>query len=877
MILDNTPTVNPRSRKPDGHTRLRLEKAKEAQKANARSKDKRAAAKEKKSKEGSKDKEDEEGVQMPKTKQNVLGKATITSSKFQKRQANKSWLPTHLFHAKRAHMTPPKEPLWRFAIPLTPTEKSYRPTHRAANDKGCVAWDTSYVSTIGVQGREESLLGLLRGMGVSEGFLLSTIAAKWKKGARSWTGWLKERDSTDQWISKVEIVWSPTPEVVTAEKIGVQKADHIKAHGAARNKASHDRQTEGQAIDPQNPQNDGIEDAQQDGEEDPDDTEPLEPPQEAQLAGLEEEHEAELDHPQSDAQVTANQASNTREKTLKDIDRRTISSSKKKTRGRLFIRVHPSAFLQLWNEILKVAKMQRPRPSVEDLRFEIGSIKITGPGASEALIGALKPKLRGSSRSRPCNVAADVWQSLVEVTSSATLTPGAVLGFNCSDPRLEHPPRTVKRLEEKDKEKLFHIITDWPFDKSRCSAEIFDRNARLTACRLLSSQKSINRRKGERLPGESVSPLPSDPDIPVLVLAGRSGNDGNDIQGSWTVLVPWKCVQPIWYSLMYYPLSTGSNPRFGGLDEERQLAFERGMPWFPADFPGTKAGWEWELRERERREAQWAKRPKGKRIEWDSLDLGGGKKGEIGRGWACDWERLFDGPPKLAAEEIETPVKESSKTNKKKANHVGKDTSEKDKDAEAAPTPSSDLRHIPPSIFIKCSESTSAKTLVTVNVSLIHRGVPTACARIYRLPTADPALRKKWLEQAKSSKNQSKTKYPPKPAFVDTFTTTDASNHAYHAAQMSTMLEPLPQDQETPIETPRAGDPSYPRVPGEEDLIGFVTTGNFNLGQGKGTGIGCLALKKVEGDLKNLGRGTLCIVRETGMSLGRIARWKVCG
>ena len=876
MILDNTPTVNPRSRKPDGHTRLRLEKAKETQKANARSKVKRAAAaKEKKSKEDSKDKDNEGNLQMPKKKQNVLSKPTVASSKFQKRQANKSWLPTHLFHAKRAHMTPPKEPLWRFAIPLTPTEKSYRPTHRAANDKGCVVWDTSYVSTIGVQGREESLLGLLRGMGVSEAFLLSAVAAKWKKGAHSWTGWLRERDSADQWISRVEIIWSPTPEVATVEKADAPKVDHPKVHGgAARDKASDERQTEDQVV---SPQNDGIEDPQEDEEEDSDNMELPEPPQGAQLAGLEEEHETEPDHPQGDAQVAANQTLKAKEKTLKGIDRRTISGSKKKTRGRLFIRVHPSAFLQLWNEILKVAKMQRPQPSVEDLRFEIGSIKAIGPGASEALIGALRPKLRGSSRSRPCNVAADVWQSLVGVTSSAILTPGAVLGFNCSDPRLEHPPRTVKQLEEEDKEKIFHIITDWPFDRSRCSAEIFDRNARLTACRLLSSQKSINRRKGERLPGEAVSPSPSDPDIPVLVLAGRSGKDGNDVQGSWTVLVPWKCIQPIWYSLMYYPLSTGSTPRFGGLDEERQIAFERGAPWFPADFPGTKAGWEWELRERDRREAQWAKKPKGKRIEWDSLDLGGGKKGEIGRGWACDWERLFDGPPKLAAEEIEAPMKESSKTNKKKANPVAEDAFEKDKAAEAAPTPAYDLRHIPPSIFITCSESTSAKTLVTVNVSLIHRGVPTACARIYRLPTADPTLRKKWVEQAKSTKYQSKTKYPPKPAFVDTFTTTDASNHAYQAAQMSTLLGPLPLGQETPIETPRAGDPSYPQVPGEEDLIGFITTGNFNLGEGKGTGIGCLALKKVEGDLKNRQRGTLCIVREAGMSLGRIARWQVCG
>ena len=107
----------------------------------------------------------------PRFQKNVLAIPPKTPSKFRKRQINKSWLPTHVYHAKRAHMTPPTEPLWGHAIPLTPTDKSYRATHRAVFSRGCVVWDTSYMSTIGTEGVEASLVSMLRGLGVEEDML----------------------------------------------------------------------------------------------------------------------------------------------------------------------------------------------------------------------------------------------------------------------------------------------------------------------------------------------------------------------------------------------------------------------------------------------------------------------------------------------------------------------------------------------------------------------------------------------------------------------------------------------------------------------------------------------------------------------------------
>ena len=91
-------------------------------------------------------------IRKPRAKAGILKTPPVPPARFRKRQKDKSWLPTHLFHAKRAHMTPPKEPLWGFAVPLKPTEKSYRKTHRATTSRGAIAWDTSYMSAIELRG-----------------------------------------------------------------------------------------------------------------------------------------------------------------------------------------------------------------------------------------------------------------------------------------------------------------------------------------------------------------------------------------------------------------------------------------------------------------------------------------------------------------------------------------------------------------------------------------------------------------------------------------------------------------------------------------------------------------------------------------------------
>jgi ribonuclease P/MRP protein subunit POP1 len=747
MKEDNTPTVSPNKRKP-GTSRARL-RAETAKRLGLLAKKKRDAETQKDT-AAMLDSRGAEGVvgriPRPKVKKNALNVPPRPKSKFRKRQIHKTWLPTHIYHAKRARMTEPKNPLWRMAVPLTPTEKSYRPSHRAGNSRGALCWDMSYISTIGLEGPEASLEKVLRSVGITQDAVWSKAGERWREGKRTWSGWLnRDEKGRCRQIGPATAIWcSPV-----SAHLG-QLDDSVKTKKVR--------------------------------------TPPL---------------------------------------------------------HRLFLRVHPSAFLELWNEVLRVSKMQRPAVHVEDLRFEIGSIEITGPGSTEALLGILHPFNQSIDAEEDGHVK--IFKALAGVTNSASLPSNALLTFSVMDPRLRYPPRKLKSPKADDEEAAFTLLetlANWPVDSSPPSRGLFDRECRSKATSL-PSQKSINRRKGAAPPGEYPSRLPTDQPIPVLLYTSRE-NSSSSAQGTWTILAPWKCILPIWYCLMHYPLSSGSNPRFGGLQELQQMHFEHGKPWFPADYPGTDAGWAWEMGQRERRKKEWDRRPKGKRIEFGSLDLGGGRKGEIGLGWACDFERLS---------ESATPP-----TDDKPGGKSG-DPEEK----LGSKSPPSPFIYIPSTLFSSLLTNpkldTTPACLATVRITLFSRGVPLACARIYRLPRpqpsseptapsqpgtangAKPSPRSQWLSLAPSS-TPSKIKTPKTHRQQPPISTLPTHLRQRALAQGLLQTPPLQYPAEKSA-SPYGSNSSYPIVPDEEDLIGFVTTGNFNLAEGKGTAVGSLLVERV--------------------------------
>ncbi|TVY91317.1 Ribonucleases P/MRP protein subunit [Lachnellula willkommii] len=761
MREDNTPTVNSNKKKPgSSRGRIRAETAKRLG---------ILAAKKRAQKNIGQGKGLETRVPRPKIRRDLLNDPPKPISKFRKRQIHKSWLPTHMWHAKRARMTEPKKPLWRFAIPITSTEKSYRPTHRAGGARGAVVWDMSYMSTIGLEGPVESLEQVLNGVGVLDLGLWNGKGEKWMAGKRSWTGWLsRETKGKRTQIGPSTVIWC------SSEQDSTDEADHM---------------------------------------------------------------------------------------------------SKKRPLRRVFLRVHPAAFLETWGELLRLSKVQRPTVHIEDLRFEIGSINITGPGSTEALLGILQPYCQPNGAQEN---HAQAFSSLAGVTNPGSLPANSVLAFSISDPRLHYPPRPAKAPKSDDEEANFALLeklSTWPVDEFSPSSALFDRNARFKATRL-PAQKSINRRKSQAKPGEYPSIIPTDPPIPIILFASRSASSAA-AQGTWTLLAPWKCILPIWYGLVHYPLSSGGNPRFGGLDELRQIHFEQGVPWFPADYPGTNSGFLWEMDQRERRKAEWDRRPKGKRIEWDSLDLGAGRKGEIGRGWACDFERLLG----------LTPLLEGGNTASTAQDTENLSTAQPERSVIESP-----IEHLNSKTFTHLLSSSNYElphpsTVATVRIMLTTRGVAAPCALIYRLPQASASSKSSTTGSSNPTTREEWTALLPA-AFGSKSLPNPKSKSAKGLGRIP-LDTPVPQRirllaqsllQNPPLPYPADKDDGHPLVPGEEDLIGFVTTGEFNLAEGKGVAVGTVAVAKVlEGlrrDRKVFKEGRLCIVRNAGEKIGRLARWE---
>lgn len=782
MKDDNTPVVEARRRKPRT-TRARI-RAETARKLGILAARKRKARKAKR--DGDVDMDKTLAVvgraPRPKIRRNELNEPPKPKAKFRKRQLNKTWLPTHSWHAKRAKMTDPLDPLWRFAIPLTPNEKIYRPTHRAQGDRGAVIWEMSYMSTIGLFGNRAGIERVLKRIGVVQESCWNNKGKKWRLGSRSWTG------------------------ILSRAVNGGQPNDD-------------DRQIMGPCTILWNPQSPTTE----------------------------------------------------------------VNEEPKKEQRQVLLRIHPSAFLELFNELLLLTKQENPRLYIEDLRFEIGSIDLSGPGSTEALLAVLHPYPK---KDQAKDTHAAMFKGLAGLTNAAALPGGTVLGFSVQDPRFHYPPKRLEFPEDDDAQlQLLEKIAAWPAEENLKPYAIFDRDTRHRAS-LLPSQKQVDRRRSKKTPGIPLKPMDSDPPIPVTLLASRTGA-GTQTQGTWTLLAPWKCIQHIWYCLVHYPLSSGGNPRFAGLDEIRQVAFERGQPWFPGDFPGTKAGAEWELEERRKRKRAWERRPKSKRTAWESLDLGGGRKGEVGDGFASDFEMLFGSTSSQESEE-----------------RRDQDAMDVDNDESAGSTqglkrqkesPLHQLRQISKDIFAKAITSPAppmipTNALLGVRISVVSRGTVTSCARIYRLPsrptiapqsseTEVPAtippgppsssslphdLRSQWLSQAPSfttdKARPSKTSQP----------------RDLESLKRQLAAELIAKPSPSPLGPANKSDMNgYPLVPNAEDIIGFVTTGSFSLSEGHGMAIGSIAAEKVLDDVrKNAKEGKYCIVRNAGESVGWLAKWE---
>jgi ribonuclease P/MRP protein subunit POP1 len=361
------------------------------------------------------------------------------------------------------------------------------------------------------------------------------------------------------------------------------------------------------------------------------------------------------------------------------------------------------------------------------------------------------------------------------------------------------------------------LLQRWP-THIPSTVKLFDAPSRTVATTYLETHTrgSLQKARNELLSEGKPPTLPSsEPIIPSLLLRRDSG--------SWTLLLPWSWVNEFWYLFIHYPQA-----RFGGATEYTQIYFEKGIMAFPDDWPGTDAGDAFAKRLSRECKERWDRRPNGKKESWEKI-LKGLERKEVGDPFTCDWGLLFN------------------KTDEK--NEVPKETEKSieliREQAKAAMEREIDLSTLQSTPFLLSPEYSRqlllrksvmipsvdlSTALIPIRIRFLQKGNVSFRARIYRLPVPEE-VRQPWIN----------------------------------------LLS----------EESKFSERNHPNCPGEQDLLGFVTTGNVSLSEGRGKAVGAFswdkALSEEErwADCKEFRR--LCIVRDVGTNVGRLAKWEING
>ncbi|KAF9016886.1 POP1-domain-containing protein [Hymenopellis radicata] len=120
-----------------------------------------------------------------------------------KRQRDKVWLETHIWHAKRMKM----ETKWGYRLAIHPSEKAFRSSHRAAVH-GSILHDASYQSLIEISGQQRVLKKILDNCCSPQS--VSPSAVRYVSGARTIeTLFYESKAYPFGLIARVTIMWQP--------------------------------------------------------------------------------------------------------------------------------------------------------------------------------------------------------------------------------------------------------------------------------------------------------------------------------------------------------------------------------------------------------------------------------------------------------------------------------------------------------------------------------------------------------------------------------------------------------------------------------------------------------------------------------------------
>ncbi|KAI0917369.1 hypothetical protein AcW1_007429 [Taiwanofungus camphoratus] len=489
-----------------------------------------------------------------------------------KRQRDKTWLETHLWHAKRMKM----ENMWGYRLAVQPTEKAYRPSHRASMH-GSILHDASYFAFLEINGPEDVLRAIMDSCCDFQG--PSPSAKRFLTGARACETHIYKYESYPyDLIAPITIIWRPIPSAAEVDP----GAAPVRSAAQASTTSKRKRKGKGKGKEPER----AIGSM----------------PQSAPNAGTFRTIWIRV-HPLVVTEV---------HQTLQTAASFALEAFRKSTPGD------------------KVAEVE-----LVDLREHFNVFEIMGPKSTQVIKGVLKPARDDMQATNPtkCKEFLNFWNSLDRLQTTGSLPRGMVIGFTVHDPRLSFPPKNTKIDYTSPESSPLSVFPS----AALAQTEIWKDDVRNRLRKPQYKKKDIDQRKSNNLvPGTPLLAQRQDDRVPV-VLIQRSVESTSAVSPSseqhsstspslhgWTLIIPSGWAMPFFSSLVY----TGT--RVGGQRERQTQAFEAGCAYFPRDYPSTEAYGrymdDWAQEERDR----WERKPPAKRTNFDKV----GTKSP----WQPDWE-----------------------------------------------------------------------------------------------------------------------------------------------------------------------------------------------------------------------------------------------
>lgn len=291
---------------------------------------------------------------------------------------------------------------------------------------------------------------------------------------------------------------------------------------------------------------------------------------------------------------------------------------------RVMIRVFPSLYESLFSCVLKRVIEIDPEASVQDCRYSLGSIEITGPTALNTLSKVLHVHDDASD-------SKVIWSNLAQSNDRDAIPVGTTFCFDFKDPRFWKQPLSVPAISHPQlgnnvEDMLIYINGN---GKALVLADSANRllspKGRTDSYLNQNSIKSIGQKFSKIDPNSRCVPDLSLLRVPILVTKIS--------KSTWTVILPWYWVLPLWIKL-----SRTRDTKVGGMRQSRQANFMRGEPSFPIDFPYLPDGYDYGVELAKENELKFRKIP-AHHANCDRPDFA---LPRIFSPFGCDWRTLRD-------------------------------------------------------------------------------------------------------------------------------------------------------------------------------------------------------------------------------------------